>query len=1382
MKTRLFVLMAGCLCLAHCVSTAHAQWVQSLKSADVAYFLFSASPRLERYSLATSQWLAPVSLPTAYGAPTKFHVDADGLYVAYGQAVKRYTLTGGNEAHLLNTLTPVQEIFSDGNILLINRSSGLYARFTSVNKTNGAIIADFENYVDSVYGAAIAPSINKIFGRTQGISPADISFVQYNDDGTFADGGASPHHGDYPSANRVWVFPGDGRVVDDSGTVYSAGSLNFLNSFGSGINDLDFYGSDIPIVLRTNRLSAYSNALLPVGSRLLSFTPGRIYVAGTNVLTFTGDGGALNGIRVDVVPLATLNPPTPGQPVDPNGLSYTPDDAFLDRNGVLYLLSKSQQSLFRWDTRSQRYLVTIPLVEVPSFAAYSEAHHKIYVAYPAGLIRQIDLAGTNFVETPFANLPSSPIGLGVAGPYVFAVDPSGAWVTHYTFDSAGNLADSVDWNYYSREYIWSPVNQKMYFFRDDTSPNDVLSEAINADGTVHTSLPLGGIGGQLDSPLHGSEGFVHPIRVSPDGSLVVLGSGVLHDATTLARLPLSLGNSFTDAAWTPAGLRTLRTINNLAQFQQWNGSSYAQGLVRQVPGLAHRLFGFNTNQLLAVTLQNSTPAFYIMDGNFNILPPTTLQPPSNLRVTISSSLQVDLLWNDVAGEESYAIERRTGGSGAWVQIGTTTMGVVAFTDTSASVGNLYYYRVIARNNALASLPSAEVPASLVVPAVPGNFAALALDASSIRVTWNDVTGEGNYELERRIGSSGSWVPLITLSAGNTSFVNTGLNPNTEYFYRVKAVNAIGASAYSSIASATTPAIPPTTPSLFGAEAAGPFSVNLYWSDASYEENYVIERRTGTTGNWSVIAFLPPGITTYTDNTVSNFTLYAYRLYATNVAGASGYSQVRSVTTPQIPPPPAPTQLSAKPLSVSTVVITWNDVSFETGYRLERRTEGPASWAVVATVPANTTSYLDTNLVQGTLYFYRVQAFNNYGPSPYSNEDDATPANIVNVIEDDFDPQLDTGVWHAISGGTATNGGQGFRGSRALYFSGSGVRSAITIPVEIAPGSTLEFFLRAGNEAVDGALWNNSESGDNVIVEYSKDQGAGWTLIQTINTAYPNASAWGAFNIAIPPGAVSASTQFRWRQANHSGPAFDCWALDDVGVRGIAPTPPEAPPFIISSPSSSTSIAVLWIGVPGATHYTLERRRGFEAWATLRTLPGTVTYYTDTAVAPSGAYSYRVNAVNAGGQSPYSPVTTSVTWTQMEQWSYDNYGNPDAMIGMMTTPNPDGTLPLLRYAFNLNSDEPQRRLRPDETSGFPAIWLDVARNRLCIEFVRRKPSMNPGITYAVQFASDLSNWQSTSGILVETASIDSLWERVRYEDSVTAQPNSARFGRVVVAQE
>ena len=52
-----------------------------------------------------------------------------------------------------------------------------------------------------------------------------------------------------------------------------------------------------------------------------------------------------------------------------------------------------------------------------------------------------------------------------------------------------------------------------------------------------------------DSPLHSSTGMTHPIHLSPDGNLVLLGSGVFHNSTTLERLTTSLANNITDAAW-----------------------------------------------------------------------------------------------------------------------------------------------------------------------------------------------------------------------------------------------------------------------------------------------------------------------------------------------------------------------------------------------------------------------------------------------------------------------------------------------------------------------------------------------------------------------------------------------------------------------------------------------------------------------------------------------------------------------------------------------------------------------------------------------------------------------------------------------------------------
>ena len=275
------------------------------------------------------------------------------------------------------------------------------------------------------------------------------------------------------------------------------------------------------------------------------------------------------------------------------------------------------------------------------------------------------------------------------------------------------------------------------------------------------------------------------------------------------------------------------------------------------------------------------------------------------------------------------------------------------------------------------------------------------------------------------------------------------------------------------------------------------------------------------------------------------------------------------------------------------------------------------------------------------------------------------------------------------------------------------------------------------------------------------------------------SNWTAFSVSIPSSAFGPNTQFRWRQFANSGPAYDCWSLEDLIIQGAEPSPPDAVPFVISSASSSTSIAVFWIDADRAASYVVERKVGLQPWTTVATLPQNHTYYTDAGLVPGTGYSYRIKAVSAGGAAPYSPVTTTSTWTQMEQWQYDNYGSPQALSEEeMTTSQPDGSLPLLRYAFNLSADESQHYLQPGQTHGYPRIWLDSARNRLSVEFVRRNDSMNPGITYQVQFCTGLGNWIS-SGALVSTVPLDAIWERVRYEDVVSRGEAASRFCRVTV---
>ncbi|WP_051295929.1 extracellular catalytic domain type 1 short-chain-length polyhydroxyalkanoate depolymerase [Eisenibacter elegans] len=99
------------------------------------------------------------------------------------------------------------------------------------------------------------------------------------------------------------------------------------------------------------------------------------------------------------------------------------------------------------------------------------------------------------------------------------------------------------------------------------------------------------------------------------------------------------------------------------------------------------------------------------------------------------------------------------------------------------------------------------------PATPSNLAAAAVSASQINLTWADNSNnEDNFVLERSTSATTGFAAIATLPANTTSFSNTGLNANTTYYYRVRAANAGGSSAFSNTASATTQQaqVPPST--------------------------------------------------------------------------------------------------------------------------------------------------------------------------------------------------------------------------------------------------------------------------------------------------------------------------------------------------------------------------------------------------------------------------------------------------------------------------------------------------------------------------------------------------------------------------------------------
>ncbi len=76
-------------------------------------------------------------------------------------------------------------------------------------------------------------------------------------------------------------------------------------------------------------------------------------------------------------------------------------------------------------------------------------------------------------------------------------------------------------------------------------------------------------------------------------------------------------------------------------------------------------------------------------------------------------------------------------------------------------------------------------------------------------------------------------------------------------------------------------------------------------------------------------------------------------------------------------------------------LTWTDNSTnEDGFKIERKTGTTGTYAQIATLGANVTSYTNSALVDGTIYCFQVRAYNAAGNSTYTPEACGTTAATV----------------------------------------------------------------------------------------------------------------------------------------------------------------------------------------------------------------------------------------------------------------------------------------------------------------------------------------------------------------------------------------------------
>ncbi|WP_404364755.1 M12 family metallo-peptidase [Marinobacter sp.] len=168
-----------------------------------------------------------------------------------------------------------------------------------------------------------------------------------------------------------------------------------------------------------------------------------------------------------------------------------------------------------------------------------------------------------------------------------------------------------------------------------------------------------------------------------------------------------------------------------------------------------------------------------------------------------------------------------------------------------------------------------------------------------------------------------------------------------------------------------------------AASADSSRVSLDWRDnADNETGYRIERRRDSDAAFSqLVNGLPADTVSFDDTAASDGATWVYRVIAFNAVGDSLPSNTAEALYEVAPAAPA---ILAATEEERNARLVWTDMATnETGHIIERRGVDSGEWIELAFPGADAETHLDSTVVQGVSYEYRVFAVNSK-PSDASN--------------------------------------------------------------------------------------------------------------------------------------------------------------------------------------------------------------------------------------------------------------------------------------------------------------------------------------------------------------------------------------------------------------
>jgi fibronectin type 3 domain-containing protein len=281
------------------------------------------------------------------------------------------------------------------------------------------------------------------------------------------------------------------------------------------------------------------------------------------------------------------------------------------------------------------------------------------------------------------------------------------------------------------------------------------------------------------------------------------------------------------------------------------------------------------------------------------------------------------------------------------------------------------------------------PAITVKLAAPLGLKAPSAAIDRIDLSWNTVPEAIGYQVYCAESETGTYTPLGTpTESGVTAYTHEELPSGTSYYYKVSALGINDEeSALSASVSGSTRSL--GIPANLQAEVVSMDCIKVTWDPVSDASNYRLYYALSGGGSYNPVKtgygygsygqmfmhmYLPSGTT------------YYYKVAALDgYGGKSADSEHISATTPALD---IPENVQAEARSVDSITVTWDPVSWASGYRLYY---GASPWATGASIDVGSdTSYTHTGLSSGTQYYYRAVSLDGYG----GKSDDSYPVSAV----------------------------------------------------------------------------------------------------------------------------------------------------------------------------------------------------------------------------------------------------------------------------------------------------------------------------------------------------------------------------------------------------